>query len=118
MEYTSGSARGSADMSKSALSAALASPAEQRPARPPGKQDESSFPCLTKGQGGPSDPAEDGDFSEAAAMRRSSDIAGSAPTAIMSSSGAPYVSCGPLHACTHSDNPRMAAWSLPCDCSL
>jgi hypothetical protein len=78
-------------MSKSALSAALASPAEQRPARPPGKQDESSFPCLTKGQGGPSDPAEDGDFSEAAAMRRSSDIAGSAPTAILSSSGAPYV---------------------------
>ena len=80
-------------MSKSALSAALASPAQQPPPRVPGKQDETSFPCLTKGQGGPSDPTEDGDFSEAAAMRQSTDIAGSAPTAILSSSGAPYVSC-------------------------
>jgi len=79
-------------MSKSALSAALASPSQQQaPARPSGKQDENSFPCLSKGQGGPSDPTEQGDFSEAAAMRRSSDIAGSAPTAILSSSGAPYV---------------------------
>jgi hypothetical protein len=105
-------------MSKSALSAALASPAQQPAARPAGKQDESSFPCLTKGQGGPSDPTENGDFSEAAAMRRSGDIAGSAPTAILSSSGAPYVSVGSRPACTHRDNPRRTASSLLCSCGF
>ena len=88
-----------APKSKSALSAALASPQGSAAATPPRlkENDSTSFPCLNPGADGPSlaeESTTDGvERIDVGSLPPNSDLlAGSMPTTILSGSGAPYVS--------------------------